>query len=844
MPPHTPPIPFLHLHQGGFCCRLCPTTKPYVCLTEAGITVHLKEKHKWSRRSGRPSAAEAPSNGLSAVATFPIACQTFFRRNLFIRYFPVQPVAANAKLQNQDNESSSKVQALSIPEQVEQQLDQKLAAANPATTSHPRQQHFSQISPWLDTNQWARYLQGRDLLQAARLIQLPYPAAQQTASDMQPRSAEHLLILVLEAFDRVIEQARNSLLEDRVNVFDQHRVNSFMPRRTSKQPLWHKLKEPTYRTYKKVWKQLLCFLYRMVWQKQAPVLHCCLTSSQSAALEAVLQAAASLAQQQESAPSEYTNPEWYQEIDRACLLLCIALLDQPLFGNIYDSVVIGFLAVLGINSEGSYHEATAYTPHLSAFVKMAQLLVVQRAVLAVDEDEVDHAADILDAMQDRFMAYGTRSPMNWVLKLRAYGKKIQDTTTGLGHIIWSDDGEELSYKGLELTMTALRKFISHEVEIAQSQLHELLLVNPEENREDVVPALALRTLKDDPTVTKPGWSFLKDPRNTALHGHERWLLNRVANTDWLQEEFFAKSTSGKTTKWSRKAAEHYLQQVDAFLHRCLLLVHIAAGQPSRGTELLSLIYCNMIHGFRRNIFLENGLVSFVTFYHKGYSIQGSTKIIHRYLPKEISELVVYYLWLVLPFANQLRLLALDQTVVATSSPFLWALPQKAQNEEGQYGPWPSSRLSQILQQEFQCRLNTRANIQIWRHAAIAISRRHLKQAKFNKDYDIGKGMTWNDAQACHLADLAGSIYARGIEEAPGHVESARSEYRQLSRAWHSWLGFALYLGGRAAACEAGGPGLKSASSSSGLSSKRKALADLPQNRVWKRAGPGFSSGHD
>lgn len=88
-------------------------------------------------------------------------------------------------------------------------------------------------------------------------------------------------------------------------------------------------------------------------------------------------------------------------------------------------------------------------------------------------------------------------------------------------------------------------------------------------------------------------------------------------------------------------------------------------------------------------------------------------------------------------------------------------------------------------------------------------------------------MTWNNIQAYHLADLAGSIYTRGIEEAPGHVESARSEYYQISRAWHSWLGFALYLGGRAGACEASGPGLKSASSSSGLFSKRKALADFP-----------------
>jgi hypothetical protein len=116
-------------------------------------------------------------------------------------------------------------------------------------------------------------------------------------------------------------------------------------------------------------------------------------------------------------------------------------------------------------------------------------------VLAVNKDEADHDFGILDVMQDRFMVYGTRSPINWALKLREYGKKIQDTTTALGHIVWSDDGEELSYKGLELTMTSLRRFVSDQVEIAQSQIYELLLVNPEESREDVVPALAHALLK-------------------------------------------------------------------------------------------------------------------------------------------------------------------------------------------------------------------------------------------------------------------------------------------------------------------------------------------------------------
>jgi hypothetical protein len=96
-------------------------------------------------------------------------------------------------------------------------------------------------------------------------------------------------------------------------------------------------------------------------------------------------------------------------------------------------------------------------------------------------------------------------------------------------------------------------------------------------------------------------------------------------------------------------------------------------------------------------------------------------------------------------------------------------------------------------------------------------------------------MTWNDAQACHLADLAGSVYARGIEEAPGHVASARAEYRQISCAWHSCLGFALYLGGRASAHETALE-LKISSTSVGSTSKRKALYKISRNQgTSKRA---------
>lgn len=129
------------------------------------------------------------------------------------------------------------------------------------------------------------------------------------------------------------------------------------------------------------------------------------------------------------------------------------------------------------------------------------------------------------------MIYGSSSLMNWALKLRAYGKKIRDTTTSLGHIIWSEDGTALSYKDTELEMTKLQDFILNQVNLAQSELEDLLLIYTYEAREDIVPTLVLRDLKDDLTNNKRGWSFLDDPRNQMLRGKERWLLNRVLDHD-------------------------------------------------------------------------------------------------------------------------------------------------------------------------------------------------------------------------------------------------------------------------------------------------------------------------
>ncbi|KAF2190375.1 hypothetical protein K469DRAFT_721223 [Zopfia rhizophila CBS 207.26] len=48
--------------------------------------------------------------------------------------------------------------------------------------------------------------------------------------------------------------------------------------------------------------------------------------------------------------------------------------------------------------------------------------------------------------------------------------------------------------------------------MAQSQLAELLLVRPDEGRNQIVPQFKLNALKDSPAIKKAGWCFITDER--------------------------------------------------------------------------------------------------------------------------------------------------------------------------------------------------------------------------------------------------------------------------------------------------------------------------------------------
>jgi len=382
-------------------------------------------------------------------------------------------------------------------------------------------------------------------------------------------------------------------------------------------------------------------------------------------------------------------------IQRQILRLWIALLNQPLQDDEYKSVLISGLAILGMREDDGWLDAEDYTPKYSAVIKLARLMVVQEAYERRREAIEQYENRGLSAKQARekasshyvltrglvsafmTMAHDSKDPkpMQWLYRSRSYGFKIRYTTTAEGKIQWI--GDDVLYPKIRFSMSQFRGMVHGLVGEAREELFEkLMMVRVGADQEvDIkqVPPIHWDRMVDQPSETRVGWSFLDDERNQFAACKQWWLYERMYKEEQLREQFI--DSAGKL---KREAVAAYQRYRERFMELLWALMHLCGGQPARAPELLGMRWKNTAYGGVRNIFIEEGLVAFVATYHKGYRSSGNIKIVHRYLPREVGELLVYYLWLVLPFWEKLQF---QITGKPSSSPFLWGDGEKKEHRQ-------------------------------------------------------------------------------------------------------------------------------------------------------------------
>ncbi|WKT54075.1 hypothetical protein QSH57_004659 [Fusarium oxysporum f. sp. vasinfectum] len=251
----------------------------------------------------------------AGVARAPVACQTLFKSSSNRRYFPVQAPeldsvsASESVLSDISHGPASSADGSDELHAGASSLTQAAHLA-PAPAQHTQNQLQREASPiseqyrWIQFTEWGRYLAEYPLKAAARLLDLPLEESW-NSSDMNGDSYygdenekklqdEWVLQHILAALRRLVERARKTMSDGRFNVFDQHRLNSFLPRRTSGKPFFHKLQDNTYKRYIRVVQKLICFVYRRAWARSGPNLPFRLTEAQMTALTETVHSGAAL----------------------------------------------------------------------------------------------------------------------------------------------------------------------------------------------------------------------------------------------------------------------------------------------------------------------------------------------------------------------------------------------------------------------------------------------------------------------------------------------------------------------------------------------------------------------
>jgi hypothetical protein len=342
--------------------------------------------------------------------------------------------------------------------------------------------------------------------------------------------------------------------------------------------------------------------------------------------------------------------------------------------------------------------------------------------------------------------------------------------------MWSADKKTFYLNGKPVIVSKFKQMARDLVIEAEDKLWKDLLWKEDRDERFV---LKLDNIVDNVTFTNRGWSFVHRKENDLDNGLE-WMLTQVADSRRLR------SSDGR---WKLAEVRRYVREIKRFLEILLFACHVTSGQPGRGTEVTTI---RRVNGLLqdRNVFVVDGRVMTVTRYHKSQSQWDKPKVVPRFLPWRLAQVMVMYLVYVQPFYEYLTV----QVLGGSFSEYIWG---------DEHGPWDTARLTRIIKRETGKRLGWAMTTLDYRHVAVGIGRMAVGEG-FGRGYEDEMGEVEEaevEEEGEHLLELqSGRSTAIGIGNYSVPIDivkhlSIRSieAFRPLSEHWHRFLGLASTL---------------------------------------------------
>ncbi|PVH90790.1 hypothetical protein DM02DRAFT_547108 [Periconia macrospinosa] len=410
-----------------------------------------------------------------------------------------------------------------------------------------------------------------------------------------------------------------------------------------------------------------------------------------------------------------------------------------------------FSGVLGIHPyKLTLRTAYDYTPYLSALIWVGRLVLLEYALplraygslnppLQARAAYPDQESRLLREIRPKYLKRGTFAPLGYLVERLQHGRAIAKREGTRTNISWSPDGQMLEVNGSYITLGELRHTVYSLLGKINQETHELMF--------HWWPDVNLHKIKDDLVSYRSGYSFLEEPENNL-----RMTLD-------------------------------YLRRRDYFVRLLFAGIHVTIGMPARGEEIRIIRWANTI-AVQRNVIVHKGRMMLLFSYNKVATTANHSFYIVRVPCPTVERALFLYLAYIRPFSDFLaRQLKLTH-VRAKTNPHLFAFSNQPTV------CFSAADCSKSLEQATaDCPI--RLQLSIYRHIAVAISKKHIPTLLEPFDPNIPKDhdgfLHLLAFQTGHTPSIHASAYAleRGY---PARLQPELIDrYYEASFIWHRFL---------------------------------------------------------
>lgn len=420
--------------------------------------------------------------------------------------------------------------------------------------------------------------------------------------------------------------------------------------------------------------------------------------------------------------------EFLELLFQICLTICTETVND---GRPDSTLLVYFSGILGFSAScRDFLLAKQYCPYLSGLIYIQRLLLLECALpvqsyksIGISRRSYGQQSEHFREIRRKYMVLGSQTPLEELLSLRNHGLSIARTEPPSVFFQWSDDGEVLSSGDLVLSMEKFRKLPSYFISRAEMICDSLM--------SGLEPSIDLATIKDSLADVQEGYSFVTREENKLGRGHLELLVQAyTSDRDGLS----------KNGQWNKTSVALYLKLVTQLEEQLAGGLYTACGQCPRASELLSL-RCESGSSTPCGISIWNRFMIYLLRNNKSKHRTNREFFVARFLPVRLGHVMYKYLTYIRRVAVILRREQLEQPQPYTHQGLLF-------HSNGR--PWSSSRLTSILEQATGEVWQQRVNIRLYRQISIAITERHVVEARLppnryddeSMDADLNVAFAW------------------------------------------------------------------------------------------------------